>query len=73
MLSSFAARHESDGGWLGTGDSAGSCATDYAEEQLAGVIARQGGFGLGKLVLEGLGQPSGGNLRQQRQSIVIGR
>lgn len=48
------ASHES-GGWLGTGeDSAGGCAMGFAEEQLASVMARSGGFGLAKLIAGGL-------------------
>ena len=44
-----------DGGWLGSGeDSASSCANGFAQEQLAAVMAQQGGFGLSKLIAEGL-------------------
>lgn len=46
--------HASDGGWLGAGESSSSCATDFAEEQLAESIAQQGGLGLAKLVEHGL-------------------
>jgi len=47
--------HASDGGWLDSGDdSSGSCATDFAEEQLANAIAGSGGFGLAKLITEGI-------------------
>jgi Rod binding domain-containing protein len=46
--------HSSDGGWLGSDDSSGSCATDFAEEQLANTIAQQGGFGLAKLIEQDL-------------------
>jgi Rod binding domain-containing protein len=53
--------HDGDSGWLGSGeDSSGACATDYAEEQLAATIAQQGGFGLGKLIAQGLEQESAG-------------
>jgi Rod binding domain-containing protein len=46
---------ESGNGWLGTGeDSSGSSAIDYAEQQLALVLARQGGLGLGDLISSGL-------------------
>lgn len=46
--------HQSDG-WLGTGeDAAGGCAMGFAEEQLATVMARSGGFGLAKLIAKGL-------------------
>lgn len=48
------ASHQSDG-WLGTGeDSAGSCAMGFAEEQLASMMARSGGFGVAKLIAKGL-------------------
>ena len=44
-----------DGGWLGSGeDSASSCANGFAQEQLAAMMAKQGGFGLSKLIAEGL-------------------
>jgi peptidoglycan hydrolase FlgJ len=43
------------GGWLGSGDdSASGCATSFAEQQLAAMMARQGGFGLSKLIEQGL-------------------
>jgi Rod binding domain-containing protein len=43
------------GGWLGSGgDSASSCATGFAQEQLAGMMARNGGFGLANLIAKGL-------------------
>ena len=45
-----------DGGWLGSDDSSGSCATDFAEEQLANAIAQQGGFGLATLITRDLAQ-----------------
>jgi Rod binding domain-containing protein len=44
-----------DGGWLGSGeDSASGCATSFAEQQLAAMMARQGGLGLAKLIESGL-------------------
>ncbi|HMD70441.1 MAG TPA: hypothetical protein VKF41_03820 [Bryobacteraceae bacterium] len=44
-----------EGGWLGSGeDSAGSCASGFAEQQLALSMARQGGFGLADLISKGL-------------------
>ncbi len=44
-----------DGGWLGTGDdSSGSCASDFAEQQLALAMAHHGGFGLADLISKGL-------------------
>ena len=46
--------HTGESGWLGTDDSSGSCATGFAEEQLANTIAQQGGFGLAKLITRDL-------------------
>jgi Rod binding domain-containing protein len=51
------------GGWLGSGDdSASSCATGFAQEQLATMMAKNGGFGLADLISKGLerDQHSGG-------------
>ncbi|HEV3334093.1 MAG TPA: hypothetical protein VG096_24065 [Bryobacteraceae bacterium] len=46
---------ESGSGWLGSGgDSASDCATDYAEQQFATLLARQGGLGLANLIAAGL-------------------
>jgi len=46
---------ESGDGWLGSGgDSASDCATDYAEQQFATLLARQGGLGLASLISTGL-------------------
>lgn len=43
------------GGWLGSGaDSAGACAGSFAEQQLATLMARNGGFGLASLIEAGL-------------------
>ena len=43
------------GGWLGSGeDSASGCANSFAEQQLAAMIAKQGGLGLSKLIETGL-------------------
>ena len=42
------------GGWLGSADSASECATGFAEQQLAAMMARQGGLGLAKLIADGL-------------------
>jgi len=46
--------HTSGGGWLGSEDSAGECATDYAEQQFATVIAQNGGLGLADMITRGL-------------------
>ncbi len=46
---------QSGSGWLGGGeDSSGECATDYAEQQLASVLAQGGGLGLADLIAKGL-------------------
>lgn len=43
------------GGWLGGGgDSASGCATGFAEQQLAAMMARSGGMGLAALIERGL-------------------
>ena len=43
------------GGWLGSGeDSASSSAGGLAEQQLAVMLAKQGGFGLSALIEKGL-------------------
>jgi Rod binding domain-containing protein len=46
---------ESGSGWLGSEeDPAGSCATDFAEQQFAAVLAKAGGLGLADLITRGL-------------------
>ncbi len=45
---------ESGGGWLGGGDSAGDCATEFAEQHLATVLSQAGGLGLADLIAAGL-------------------
>ena len=42
-------------GWLGDdADPSAECATDYAEQQFAAVIAQQGGLGIADMVAKGL-------------------
>ena len=42
-------------GWLSSGeDSSAECATDFAEQQFAAVLAQQGGLGLASLITKGL-------------------
>ncbi len=49
------AARQNGSGWLGEGeDPSGECATDYAEQQFAAVLAQQGGLGLADLVAKGL-------------------
>ena len=46
---------QSASGWLGGGeDSSAECATDYAEQQFAAVLAQQGGLGMADLIVKGL-------------------
>ena len=50
---------ESNGGWLGSGgggaaSGSGDCATEFAEQQFATVLAKQGGLGLADLIAAGL-------------------
>jgi Rod binding domain-containing protein len=47
---------ESGGGWLGSGgDPSSDCATEFAEQHFASLLARQGGLGLATLIAKGLG------------------
>jgi Rod binding domain-containing protein len=49
---------ESGAGWLGAPeDSASDCATDYAEQQFAAVMAQAGGLGIAQMVELGLKAP----------------
>jgi peptidoglycan hydrolase FlgJ len=49
---------ESGGNWLNTGnDSSGDCATDFAEQQFATTMSKQGGLGLATLISTGLTRP----------------
>jgi Rod binding domain-containing protein len=46
---------DSSGGWMGTGDDqAGSIGLEVAEQQLAQTLAAHGGFGLAKMIGDGL-------------------
>jgi flagellar protein FlgJ len=45
---------ESGGGWLGGEDLASDSATEFAEQQLAILLAKQGGLGLAALIRHGL-------------------
>ena len=48
---------ESGEGWLGSGgDATGDCATDFAEQQLAQLLAEKGGLGLAALISKGIEQ-----------------
>ena len=49
------AAHESGTGWLGTPEgSSSNCATDYAEQQFAEVLAQSGGLGIARMIERGL-------------------
>jgi Rod binding domain-containing protein len=49
------AREAGEGGWMGTdADEAGSSVVELAEQQLSSALASRGGFGLAKLVKQGL-------------------
>jgi Rod binding domain-containing protein len=43
-----------EGGWFGEENSASGCATEFAEQQFAMVMAQQGGLGLATLIASGL-------------------
>jgi len=46
---------ESGSGWLGSSeDPSGECATDFAEQQFATVLAKSGGLGLTDVIVHGL-------------------
>jgi flagellar protein FlgJ len=52
--------HDSDGGWLGTGDDeSASSAMEYGQEIFAQSMAQSGGLGLADLVAKGLQKASG--------------
>ena len=46
------------GGWLGSSDDSSSAATGFAEQQLAGMIAQEGGLGLSSMISAGLTRES---------------
>jgi flagellar protein FlgJ len=48
------AARESGGGWMGSNDASSDCAVEYAEQQFAAVMARNGGLGLATLIMKGL-------------------
>jgi len=45
---------ESSGGWLGSAGSSSDCATEFAEQHVAAMLAQQGGLGLATLITQGL-------------------
>jgi Rod binding domain-containing protein len=48
-----------ESGWLGTPeDPSSDCATDYAEQQFAAVMAQAGGLGIANMVQRGLKEPT---------------
>ena len=48
---------ESGNGWLGSGGDACDSAMEFAEQQFAMVLSKQGGLGLAKLIAKGLDTP----------------
>ena len=55
MTQILKSERESGNGWLGSGgDSASECATDYAEQQFAALLSKQGGLGLANMIAAGL-------------------
>ena len=51
--------HDSEGGWLGTGDDeSASSAMEYGQEVFAQALAAIGGLGLASLVAKGLQEPA---------------
>ncbi len=49
---------ENEGGWLGSEDSTSDSATEFAEQQLATVMAKSGGLGLATMIGKGLAAAS---------------
>ena len=48
-------RESSGASWLGgTAEGSADCITEFAEQQIAALLASQGGLGLSKLIIEGL-------------------
>jgi Rod binding domain-containing protein len=55
LLAQLLSSAHGEGGWLGSGsDGASGTATGFAEQQLAAVMAQNGGLGLSKLIATGL-------------------
>jgi flagellar protein FlgJ len=51
--------HDSEGGWLGTGDDqSASAAMEYGQEVFAQAMAANGGLGLANMVAAGLQKPA---------------
>ncbi|PWU01369.1 MAG: hypothetical protein C5B51_22920 [Terriglobia bacterium] len=60
MAQILRSERESGNGWLGgEGDSASSCASDFAEQQLSVLLAQRGGLGLASLIASGLKTKAG--------------
>lgn len=52
------AARDGGGGWMGSKDASAECATDYAEQQFASMMAKQGGLGIAALIAKGLERSS---------------
>jgi len=51
--------HDSEGGWLGTGDDeSASSAMEYGQEVFAQALAQNGGLGLASMIAHGLQKPA---------------
>jgi Rod binding domain-containing protein len=56
--------------WLGAGedDQTGQTAVDYAEQQLASLMSKNGGIGLSKFIVQGLTKQGSGDASAARDS-----
>lgn len=54
LLSQILRAARGSGGWMSGGGASSDCALEYAEQQFATVMARQGGLGLANLIVQGL-------------------
>ena len=61
LLSQILRSVRESSGWGGS-DAAGECATDFAEQQFARVLAQQGGLGLAALISQGLERKPGNHV-----------
>ncbi len=54
------ARQASSGGLAGETDAAGGCAMEFAEEQVAALLAERGGLGIANVIVAGIMKEQGG-------------
>lgn len=57
---------ESSGGWMGSEDDAGKSMLEYAEQEIARVISKSGGFGLAKMISTSLAARPGAEAAVQK-------